>query len=98
MIDKVERQKAHRYRRYGKSCLWSKGISQVCDFSGPAWYWLDATESCQPECFFFRDYAGAHGLVWVRLSTRSRNGARCDLNNFVRAALPTSNRQTMNYK
>jgi hypothetical protein len=76
--------------RYGKSpCLWSKGISQVCDFGGPAWYWLDATESCQPERFFSRHYVGAHGLVWVRLSTLSRSGARCDLDNFVRAALPT---------
>jgi hypothetical protein len=80
-------------RRYGKSpCLWSKGISQACDFSGPAWYWLDATESCQPERFFFRYYAGAHGLVWVRLSTQARDGSRCDVDSFVRAALPTIRR------
>jgi hypothetical protein len=79
--------------RYGKSpCLWSKGISQICNFNGPAWYWLDATESCQSEPFFSRHYAGAHGLVWVRLSTLSRNGARCDLDNFVRTALPNIRR------
>jgi hypothetical protein len=70
-------------------CLWSKGISQHCDFKGPDSYWRDHTESCQPESFFYRHYADAHGLVWVRLSTRSRVGKPCDLDNFARAALPS---------
>ncbi len=68
--------------------LWSKGISQHCDFRGPDSYWREETESCQPESFFRQHYAGAHGLVWVRLSGRSRDGIPCDLDNFVRGALP----------
>jgi hypothetical protein len=73
-------------------CLWSKGISQYCDFRGPDSYWLSATESCHPEWFFLRYYAGAHGLVWVRLSTQSRVAATCDLDNFVRGSLQTIRR------
>lgn len=72
--------------------LWSKGISQNCDFRGSESYWLEPTESCQSEAFFLRHYAGAHGLVWVRLSTLSRDALRCDLDQFVRAALPTIQR------
>lgn len=68
--------------------LWSKGISQYCDFRGPDSYWREETESCQPASFFREHYAGAHGLLWVRLSTRSRDGKPCDLDNFVRGALP----------
>jgi hypothetical protein len=74
---------------YVPPCLWSKGISQLCDVKGPDSYWRDHTESCQPESFFHRHYADAHGLVWVRLSTGSRVGKPCDLDNFVRAALPS---------
>lgn len=73
-------------------CLWSKGFSQYCDFRGPDWYWLSETESCQSEQFFFDHYAKARGLVWVRLSTHSREALLCDLDNFVRAALPTITR------
>jgi len=69
--------------------LWSKGISRYCDFRGPDFYWLEETETCQPESFFRKYYTGASGLVWVRLSTRSRDGMPCDLDNFVRGALPT---------
>jgi hypothetical protein len=73
-------------------CLWSKGISQYCDFRGPDSYWLSATESCHSERFFLRHYADVHGLVWVRLSTQSRDAAPCDLDNFVRASLQTIRR------
>jgi hypothetical protein len=72
--------------------LWSKGISQFCEFKGSDSYWLGPTESRQSESFFLRHYAGAHGLVWVRLSTLSRDAATCDLDYFVRAALPTIRR------
>jgi hypothetical protein len=72
--------------------LWSKGISQLCDFKGPNSYWLDPTESRHSESFFLNHYAGASGLVWVRLSTLARDGATCDLDYFVRAALPTIGR------
>ena len=73
-------------------CLWSKGISQFCDFRGPDSYWLSATERCHSERFFRRHYAGAYGLVWVRLSSQSRDAAPCDLDNFVRASLQTIRR------
>ena len=75
--------------KYNPPCLWSKGISQHCDFKGPDSYWRENTESCQSESFFRQHYAGASGVVWVRLSTRSREGVPCDLDNFVRGALPT---------
>jgi hypothetical protein len=76
-------------RRRPPPILWSKGISQSCDFGGPARYWLQDTESRRSEEFFRRHYAGAHGLVWVRLGTRARKGRPCDLDGFVRGALPT---------
>lgn len=69
--------------------LWSKGISRHCDFKGPNAYRREDTESCQPETFFRKYYEDARGLVWVRLSTLSRDGKACDLDNFVRGALPT---------
>ncbi len=73
---------------YNPPFLWSKGISRYCDFRGPDSYWRENTESCQPESFFHRYYENAGGLVWVRLSTQSRDGKTCDLDNFVRGALP----------
>jgi len=76
-------------QKYNSPCLWSKGISQYCDFKGPNFYWREETESCQSESFFNKHYAGASGVVWVRLSTQSRVGKPCDLDNFVRGALPT---------
>lgn len=75
-------------RKYNPPYLWSKGISQYCDFKGPESYWREETESCQSESFFRQYYADAKGLVWVRLSTQSRDGKPCDLDNFVRGALP----------
>jgi hypothetical protein len=72
--------------------LWSKGISQHCDVKGPSGYWLLPTESCQPQSFFQRHYENAAGLVWIRLSSLSRQGRDCDLDNFVRAALPSIRR------
>ena len=75
-------------QKHDPPCLWSKGISQYCDFRGPDFYWREDTESCQSESFFRRYYTGAGGLVWVRLGTRSRDGMPCDLDNFVRGALP----------
>ncbi|KQC11062.1 MAG: hypothetical protein APR62_10685 [Smithella sp. SDB] len=75
--------------KYNPPYLWSKGISQYCDFKGSESYWREETESCRPESFFRKYYAGACGLVWVRLGTRSRDGNPCDLDNFVRGALPT---------
>lgn len=74
---------------YHPPYLWSKGIGRYCDFRGTETYWCEETESCQPESFFSRYYAGAQGLVWVRLSTRSRDNRPCDLDHFVRGALPT---------
>jgi len=74
---------------YNPRCLWSKGISQYCDFKGPDSYWREATESCQSESFFRQHYAKAGGLLWVRLSTQPRVGKPCDLDNFVRGALRT---------
>ena len=77
-------------RRYAvPSCLWSKGYSRFCDCRGPARYWVADTESCQSEAFFRRHYRNAHGLVWIRLGSRSKNGHTCDLDNFVRGALQT---------
>ena len=70
-------------------CLWSKGISQHCDFKGSGTYWSDDTESLQPPTFFRTNYADAHGLVWLRLGTRSRHGLKCDLDGFVEEALPS---------
>jgi hypothetical protein len=70
-------------------CLWSKGIARFCDVAGPEGYWLDPTEAVQPEGFFRSHYAGAAGLVWVRLGTAARRGQPCDLDRFAREALPT---------
>lgn len=68
------------------SLLWSKGISQACDFRGPRDYWLDDTESTRSPAFFKQHYSQASGLVWVRLG--SRRGDPCDLDAFAHAALP----------
>ena len=72
--------------------LWAKGISQYCDFAGPSDYWRQSTESCQSAEFFRRHYFDTHGLVWVRLGTRARDGKPCDLDWFAREALPTIRR------
>ena len=72
--------------------IWSKGTAAHCDVRGPAEYALAPTESCRPESFFGEHYRRAKGLVWVRLSARARHGKPCDLDHFVRAALPTIRR------
>lgn len=69
--------------------LWSKGISRYCDFAGPETYWLQDTECQQSSQFFRRHYADTHGVIWVRLGTKSRDAERCDLDLFVAEALPT---------
>jgi hypothetical protein len=69
--------------------LWSQGIGHFCDFAGPGWYRWASTESTQSEAFFRDHYSGAHGMVWVRLSTLARNPQNCDLDTFARVALPT---------
>jgi len=83
------RQTWEPQQEYNPPCLWSKGISRYCDFKGPDFYGREATESCQHELFFREHYEDACGLVWVRLSTLSRDGKTCDLDNFVRGALST---------
>lgn len=72
--------------------IWSKGVGDFCDVAGNRAYRVGGTETTQPDSFFETHYAGAHGLVWVRLGTVARDGRRCDLDNFVRAALPTITR------
>lgn len=72
--------------------LWSKGVARLCDVRGPDDYWLAATETVRDPDFFRAHYAGAHGLVWLRLSTRNRHGQDNDLDRFVQTALPTVNR------
>lgn len=69
--------------------LWSKGISQYCDFAGPETYWLQGTECQQSAQFFRQHYANASGVIWVRLGTKSRDAEFCDLDLFVGEALPT---------
>lgn len=69
--------------------LWSKGIGAFCDFAGPRTYRLAPTETTQTEAFFLRHFRGAHGVVWVRLSTLSRDRRPCDLDTFARVVLPT---------
>ena len=69
--------------------LWSKGISQYCDFAGPRTYWLQGTECQQSAQFFGQHYANARGVVWVRLGTKSRDAQLCDLDMFVEETLPT---------
>lgn len=90
----VKRLHSRLYEMTLHSCrrapvLWSKGISQYCDFKGPDSYWFQPTESCQPAPFFQQHYEAAHGLIWIRLSGLSRLGRECDLDNFVRYALPS---------
>lgn len=70
-------------------CLWSKGIARFCDVRGDDAYWLNDTETVQPDSFFAQHYAGASGLVWIRLGTGARRGLENDLDQFVRTALPT---------
>jgi hypothetical protein len=72
--------------------LWSKGVARLCDFHGPADYWLAPTESVQNPSMFRQHYGAAHGLVWLRLGTRARDGTPCDIDHFVGAALPTIHR------
>ena len=72
--------------------LWSNGTAAYCDVHGPPEYAMAPTESCQPETFFREHYRRARGLVWVRLSSRTRYGKPCDLDHFVRAALPSVRR------
>lgn len=69
--------------------LWSKGTGAFCDFGGPAWYRHASTESVQPASFFTDHYRGARGLVWLRLGTVARDNRACDLDVFVKTALPT---------
>lgn len=68
--------------------LWSKGVGDFCDFAGTRAYRTAGTETTQPADFFARSYAGAHGLVWVRLGTIARVGRACDLDAFAETALP----------
>lgn len=69
--------------------LWSKGIGDFCDVAGSRSYRTEWTEATQTDAFFRRAYAGAHGLVWVRLGTVARDGRPCDLDRFVKTALPS---------
>ncbi len=72
--------------------IWSKGFGDYCDFSGTRDYRLAGTESTESTEFFAEHYGRAHGLVWLRLGTISRDGRRCDLDTFVQAALPLIDR------
>lgn len=86
-----------RIRRWSRSLrehgdptvLWSKGYALLCDTAGPPGFLLRDTEEVQSESFFREHYSGAHGLVWVRLGTRSREGEASDLDHFVNGALAT---------
>lgn len=69
--------------------LWSKGVSRFCDVNGAEGYWRAPTESLAEGTMFRERYGGAHGLVWVRLGTRSRAGLEADLDRFVAFALPS---------
>lgn len=68
--------------------LWSKGVGDYCDFGGTRDYRLDGTESTRPADFFAHSYAGAHGLIWIRLGTIARDGRTCDLDTFAETVLP----------
>ena len=70
-------------------CLWSKGIALACEVRGDARYWRRPTESLEPEARFVSAYRDARGLVWVRLSTRSRSGGTIDLDTFAARVLPS---------
>lgn len=72
--------------------LWSKGIARLCDVRGPEDYWLAPTESVRDAAFFRAYYTDAHGLVWLRLGTRTRYGEENDIDHFVESALPTVKR------
>lgn len=70
-------------------CLWSKGIARLCDIRGSDDYWTAPTESLADGSMFREHHSRAHGLVWVRLGTRSRGGLEADLDRFVAFALPS---------
>lgn len=72
--------------------LWSKGVARLCDVAGAADYWAQDTEAVQPAEVMARDYAGAGGVVWVRLGTRSRLGEAVDLDAFAQRVLPDISR------
>ncbi len=72
--------------------LWSKGIAHCCDRHGPDGYWKGHTEALQQAGFFREHYAGASGIIWLRLGTRARHGQTCDLDRFAEEALPTITR------
>lgn len=67
--------------------LWSKGISQFCDVSGPDWYWRSDTETVQDKAFFEKFYGNVRGVVWIRLGTKARDGLPCDLDHFANSVL-----------
>lgn len=72
--------------------LWSKGVARLCDVAGATDYWTQDTEVVQPAGVIARTFAGAAGVVWVRLGTRSRYGEAVDLDAFVARVLPTVSR------
>ncbi len=72
--------------------LWSKGIAQLCDMAGPPGYWAQHTELIQPGDVMTGSFAGAAGVVWVRLGTRSREDEAVDIDAFAAHVLPTITR------
>lgn len=72
--------------------LWSKGVARLCDMAGASDYWAADTEAVQSPEVIARDFAGAAGVVWVRLGTRSRDGQAVDLDAFAERVLPTIGR------
>lgn len=72
--------------------LWSKGVARICDVAGAADYWKQETEAVQPADAIATSFAGAAGVVWVRLGTRSRDGEAVDLDAFAERVLPTIGR------
>ncbi len=72
--------------------LWSKGIARLCDSAGPRDYWAQGTELVQSEDVIERAFAGASGLIWVRLGSRSREGETVDIDTFATRVLPTISR------
>lgn len=73
----------------GVDVLWSRGAFAHCDFSGPPLERFRSTERVSAATTMAKFYSGASGLVWVRLSTRAREGVPCNLDHFVEQALPT---------
>lgn len=69
--------------------IWSKGIARFCDMAGGGSYWMAGTEDVQTEAFFAEHYAGAAGIVWLRLGTGGRDGLVNDLDRFASVVLPT---------